>query len=195
MTSLQLKRMTVSEFLSWEVAQPEKWELVDGRPVLRRTRLMAGGTVHHAVLAANIIAALKPRLRGGPCAPIGSDVRVENPRGVVRYPDVTVDCGRRGPGELLLHDPRVIFEVLSPSNTFSQQLRLLEDYQAIESVAQIVFVSQTEALAHVWTRAGAGWSRSDQEGLGAVILLESIGCELPLAEVYEGVAFTASANG
>lgn len=186
--------MTVSEFLSWEVSQPEKWELVDGHPVLRRTRLMAGGTVHHAVLAANIIAALKPRLRGGPCAPIGSDVRVENPRGVVRYPDVTVDCGRRGPGELLLHSPRVIFEVLSPSNTFSQQLRLLEDYQAIESVMHIVFVSQTEALAHAWTRAGAGWARSDHEGLEAIIRLENIGCELPLAEVYEGVAFTAGAT-
>ena len=192
MTSLKPKPMTVSEFLAWEVAQPEKWELVDGRPVLRAVRKwgrldvaqgMAGGTVQHGVIAANIIAALKPRLRGGPCLPIGSDVRVATAEGAARYPDVTVDCGERAPGELLLKAPRLLFEMLSPANSFSQQLLLLEEYQAIASVAQIVFVAQTEPLAHVWTREGQSWRRSDHAGQDAVLALDSIGCELPLAEV------------
>jgi Uma2 family endonuclease len=187
----KLKPMTVAEFLSWEPAQEEKWELVDGAPRLRRLRLMAGGTYNHGYVCANIIAALKPRLRGGPCAPLTSDVRVVSPRGNTRYPDITVDCGPRG-SQLTADAPRAIFEVTSPSNSFRDQIRLLEDYQAIETVQHIAFISQTDMSASVWTREGAGWRRDEVDGLDGVIALPALETALPMAEIYDGVTFDAA---
>ena len=68
MQAARHERMSLEAFLVWEEAQDEKHELVDGAPSLRSTRLMAGGTRQHALIAANVIAALRPRMRGGPCA-------------------------------------------------------------------------------------------------------------------------------
>ncbi len=80
---------SLAEFLTWEADQPERWELVAGEP-----RLMAGGTQVHALIASNLIAFLRPKLRGGPCRPSGSDLRIPIPKtGNLRYPDVTIDCG------------------------------------------------------------------------------------------------------
>lgn len=188
------QNMTLAEFLVWEASQPEKWEFVDGAPLRRRSRMMAGGTVNHGLVAMNIMAGLKPRLRGGPCAPLTSDVRVESPRGTTRYPDVTVDCGPRAPGQMAALEPRAIFEVTSPSNSFRQQLHLLEDYQAIPAVQHIAFVSQTEAAVLVWTRDGTGWRRDEFEGLDGTLALAAIAAELPMAEIYEGVVFEAAAT-
>ena len=39
--------------------------------------MMAGGGMEHAGIAANIIAALMPRLRGSGCRPFGSDLAVK----------------------------------------------------------------------------------------------------------------------
>jgi Uma2 family endonuclease len=191
MAEAQWKSMTVAEFLAWEPRQEEKWELVDGAPRLRRLRLMAGGTYNHGFISMNIGAALKPRLRGGPCAPLTSDVRVVSPTGNTRYPDITVDCGPRG-FQLTADAPRAIFEVTSPSNNFRDQIRLLEDYQAIEAVQHIVFVAQTELSALVWTREGAGWRRDEVEGGDGVIALPALELTLPMAEIYDGVTFEAA---
>ena len=179
--------MTVDEFLAWEETQEEKWELVSGAPVLRETRLMAGGTPGHARIAANVIAALHPRLRGGPCAVYTSDFKV---RAVdaVRYPDVTVDCGTDRKAKTA-GDPRVVFEVLSPSNNAFVQTRLLTDYQSIETVEQIVFLNQDAPEAQVWRRAANGWTFEAVTSLDATMALPSIGADLPLAEDYEGVTF------
>ncbi len=190
MGEAKLEPMTVAEFLTWEPAQEEKWELVDGAPRLRRLRLMAGGTYTHGFISMNIGAALKTRLRGGPCAPLTSDVRVVSPTGNTRYPDITVDCGPRG-SQLTADAPRAIFEVTSPSNTFRDQIRLLEDYQAIETVQHIVFVAQTEMSALMWTRAAGGWRRDEVEGGDNVIDLPALEITLPMVEIYDGVTFDA----
>jgi Uma2 family endonuclease len=176
--------VSVADFLAWEAEQPEKWELVDGAPMLRETRLMAGGTPRHARLAANIIAALHPQLRGGPCAAYTSDLKVRSEH-AVRYPDVTIDCGTRADAKTA-ETPRVLIEVLSPSNNTFQQLRLLSDYQSIETVEEIVFVSQDAAEAQSWRRVANGWTLAEHAGLEAIIVLESVPATLPMRAIYEG---------
>jgi len=55
---------------------------------------MAGGSPEHAELAANVITALRTRLRGGGCHVYSSDLRVRVlATGLATYPDVTVVCG------------------------------------------------------------------------------------------------------
>jgi len=187
---------TFEEYLEWEAAQEEKWELVDGYAVRRSDRWhydpatgMAGATRAHNVVVGNLLAGLIPRLRGGPCRALPSDLKTRSRKGVTRYPDVTVECGS-GPSEgLVSSEPRVLLEVLSPSNSMPDQLRLLDDYQAIETMQQVVFLEQSRPRLLSWTRDTPLWPRQTVEGLDALLEFPSLGLSLPLSEIYEGLDF------
>lgn len=187
---------TWDEYMAWEAEQEEKWELVDGYAVRRSDRWhydaatgMADATYAHNLIQANVIVALGNRLRGGPCRALPSELKTLSPSGAGRYPDITVQCGQSRPGDLLSSEPRILFEVLSASNTLQQRLRLLDDYQAIATVEQIVFLEQDQPFALVWTRDGEIWRRTEVDGLKADLLLPTIEQTLPLAEVYDGLTF------
>jgi Uma2 family endonuclease len=91
---------TFEEFLDWERHQETKHELVDGEPVA-----MAGGTEGHNIIQGNLFAAALARLRGSPCRPFPSDMAVKTGFQKGRYPDVTIDCGPRNPGNQAAPDP------------------------------------------------------------------------------------------
>ena len=187
---------TFEEYLKWEAAQDEKWELVDGYAVRRSDRWwfdpvtgMAGATRDHNRVVGNLIAGLHGRLRGGPCWAVPSDLKTRSPRGSARYSDVTVECGRAAGNSLLSAEPRVVLEVLSPSNSFPDQLRLLDDYQAIQTVQQVVFLEQSRPRLLSWTRDVPFWPRDTVAGLEASLQLPSMGLSVPLSEIYEGLNF------
>lgn len=184
--------MDLESFLAWEDAQEEKHELIDGAPVPRRLRLMVGGTPEHALIAMNIGAALHPRLRNGPCRPFSSDLRVLMANGDLRYPDVTVLCRPLRRGEKAVSDPKVLFEVLSPSNNPLQMTGLLHAYQNVASVEHIALVNQEAPFVQLWSRAANGWMFTEIEGAEAILPLPAIDAELAFAEIYDGVALAAS---
>lgn len=191
--------MTFEEYLEWEALQDEKWELVDGYPVRRSDRWsydpatgMAGATRAHNRIVANLIRHLGNRLAGGPCTPLPSDIKLRSGKGNARYPDVTADCGSARNDSLLVAEPRVLFEVLSASNTFLQQVQLLDDYQSTDAVKQIAWIEQDQMAVILWSREGNGWRRDTAEAAEGVLDLISIGVSLPLNEVYEGLEFGAA---
>lgn len=193
----QPQRMSFEEYLEWEADQEEMWELVDGYPVRWSDRKdfdpatgMAGTTRAHGKIVANLIRHLGNRLAGGPCIVLPSQIKLEASRSNVRYPDVSVDCGSAPNAALMIAEPRVLFEVLSRSNTFGQQVELLDDYQATAAVQQIVWLEQRWCSAILWSRERDGWTRGAViEGRDAVLELSSIGVSLPLLEAYESLDF------
>lgn len=189
------ERMTMDEFLRWEQRQEQKHELIDGVPVLRAIRkgwvgpkAMTGGARRHTHIATRISHALMLRLVDGPCQPATADLQVRVTQDRSRYPDVVIDCG---PIDARLHaeDPRVVFEVLSPSNDLAEQLDLIDDYKQVTSIEQIVFVEQRSPVVLWWVRAGELWPRREVKGLEQVLPIPAFGLELPLAEFYKGVTF------
>lgn len=187
---------TLEEYLEWEAGQDEKWELVDGYAERRSDRWwfdpvtgMAGATFAHNRVVGNVIRHLGNRLAGGPCLALPSDLKTRSRRGNARYPDITVECGRPAAGSLLSQEPRVLIEVLSPSNTLRKQLELLDDYRSVAAVRQVVYIEQLEPSVLSWSRAGAEWPRSELNGLDAVLPMPALGVDLPLAEIYEGLEF------
>ncbi len=188
-----LKRMDADEFLLWRLDRPGTWELVDGMPLLKFDNgptLMAGGRRSHARVASNVIAALAPRLRGGPRYPLGSDFAVRTRAEGVRQPDVIVECGRGRGDDLEATEARVIFEVLWPSTRGTDLVRKAEEYRRLETTAQLVLMEPDRAKALVWSRDGSDWRLETHEGLDALLPLASIGVDLPLSEAYEGVSLT-----
>ena len=174
--------MTADEFLAWEAKQELKWEFDGFQPVA-----MTGGTGAHALIQINLTTALRSRLRGKPCLPYGSDLKVRTERGY-RYPDAFVTCTPITSDATVATEPVVIFEVLNRSTQQIDRTIKLAEYQAIPSLRRYVMLEQHEALATVIERKGEDWTlrllRPD-----AVLAMPEIGIEVPLAELYADVAF------
>lgn len=195
-----MPEMTFEEYLEWEAKQDEKWELVRGRPVRRSDRWhydpvtgMAGATRAHNRIISNLLRHLGNKLAGGPCWASPSDLRTQTEKGA-RYPDVVVECGSGVNSGLLSVEARIVFEVLSPSNTFPNLLELLDEYQRTPAIQQVVYVSQDRPNVLSWTRQDPFWPRTNHEELDSILLLPSLGLELPLSEIYEGLDFEAAAS-
>lgn len=182
--------MTAEEFLAWRLDRQGTWELVDGQPRLKfdnGPRLMAGGTWAHALVASNIVSALRPRLRGSRCRAVGSDYAVQNGKGGVRQPDVTVECGRPKSDDLRAAEPAAVFEVLSPSTRGTDLIKKTDEYKRLPTLRHIVLLEADQAKALVWTREGDDWRIDEVAGLDGELSLTGVDVSLPMAELYEEV--------
>ena len=186
MSQVQHLPMTSEEYLAWEERQEFKWEFDGLQPVA-----MNGSTWAHTRIQGNIITALNARLRGKPCQPCGSDMRVPTIQGRYRYPDALVTCTPQPLDGRDVTDPVVLFEVLSPSTAEADRTVKLNEYQSIPSLHRYLMLEQTRVFATVITRMAAGWSIA-LAGLEDVIAMPEIGVDLPVSEIYDGLTFPAS---
>lgn len=150
--------------------------------------MMTDGTLRHARLADNIVAALNAKLAGGPCRAYGHNARVaawESDAGY--YPDVVVDCGPYDAKALAVTAPTVVFEVLSPSTRNSDFAEKVPDYRDTATITQIVLMEPDEPLLYVWTRTNAAWRERHIRGIDALLDLPDLQLSLPLAEIYADV--------
>lgn len=181
---------SLTEFLAWENRQERRYEFVNGQAVM-----MAGGTRAHALIATNLLALLRPMLRGSSCLPSGSDLRVPIPAtGNSCYPDVTIDCGPFDPDAHDAAEPTVIFEVLSKSTGWYDQTQKVRDYASIPTVRQYICVSQSESRVSIWLRDGEGRLVQQDDVLDGEFLLAIDGDRrsLRVTEIYEGTGLIAA---
>ncbi len=75
-----MPRMTREEFLDWAEAQDQRYEFDGFEPVA-----MTGGTRNRSRIAQSIAFALRLRLRGTACEPLGPDAGVATVGNAVRY--------------------------------------------------------------------------------------------------------------
>ena len=115
-------------------------------------------------------------------------------QGLFAYPDLVVVCGA-----LQFHDqvqdvlvnPRVIIEVLSPSTEAFDRGEKFHRYRRwLPTLTDYVLVAQDRPVIDHYHRTETGqWVVDILEGLSAQLHLPSIGCTVPLAEVYERLVF------
>ena len=172
---------TVDEFLRWVEAQPARYEFVGGRVVL-----MAGGSAAHNDIQVNLLAALRNRLRDGPCRPNGPDLMLRIDDRTGRFPDASVTCGERSRN--FLTEPTVLFEILSPATEARDRGEKRREYQRLPSLAHYVLIDQETPRVEIYTRGDGRWLFQELEGLEATVQLEAIAIELPLAELYDRVS-------
>lgn len=174
----------LAEFLEWESSQSERYELVAGQPIM-----MAGGSQAHSLIAVNIIALLRPLLRGSPCRLAGSDLRTPIEKtGNSRYGDVVIDCGNFEPKSNEASEPTVIFQILSRSTGWYDQSQKLADYEALETVRHYICLSQDEPRVSIWMRSGMRFEKQpDIVGLGNSFPVFGIDGFLKVSDVYEPV--------
>lgn len=177
-------RMAPAEYLAFEREARDKHELWDGE-----VYAMGGASLAHNWIVANLVRRLDERLDDTPCKALPSDMRVHIPtREAYVYPDVTIVCG---PPELedsdVLLNPRTIIEVLSPSTMAFDRSDKFAGYRSIQTVREILFVSQAMAQVECYVRqASNSWLMSDH-GADDTLTLEMLTSPLPVAQIYAGV--------
>ena len=180
--------MSLDAFLDWERRQDTKHEFDGTRPVA-----MAGGSVEHAAIQANLMFAIGARLLGGPCRMYGSDLKI-SAAGSIRYPDAFVVCSPVPRGASVVDDPVVVFEVLSRSTSFTDRIEKNLEYRRTPSIRRYVILEQTSQAATVYARDGADWKAETPMG-EADLALPEIGLTVPLSELYRDVAFPTGHDG
>jgi Uma2 family endonuclease len=180
------KLLTVDEFLAiqWD-SSDTKAELDNG--VIRIIRMMAGGTADHSRVQGNIFASLFGKLRGTDCRPHGPDMAVLVDEYSVRYPDVSVFCGRNRPDDgkrKAFDDPKLVVEVLSPGTRDHDVSIKLEEYRAIPSLDAILYIDPDAETVQLSARtAGGGWLDVELEADHDVVLV-ALGVSLTRAEIF-----------
>ena len=189
MGELNLRCLSADEFFEWQAKQDRLYELVDGVPVLP-LKMMTGASQAHDRVVVNIIASLHRQLRGTGCRPTTDDLAVRIPSGNIRRPDVTVEYGESGPREMVVREPRVVVEVLSPSTMSFDRFRKVEEYKLVHTLVHIPLVDTEQPRITVLGRSeGGNWNVSESAGLDATIDLSEISASLSLTDIYEGVVF------
>ena len=187
MSAIPVKDVLLSEedYLEGEAISLEKHEFVAGV-----AHAMAGAGFEHNTIAMGILLALGSRLRGKPCQPFGSDlkIRVQSDDHVhFYYPDAMVVCDRSGlaPGRHWTDKPAVIFEVLSESTRRVDEVEKALLYWKIPTLASYVLVEQGRVQVTARRRDGGGEVLSGHDTL---LRLPELGLEIPLGEFYERLA-------
>lgn len=190
MTALTKRHFTQEEYLALEAKAQYKSQYVSGEIFA-----MAGAQPWHVKITGNLVAGLHARFRGRPCDVFFADMRLRvKSSDLVTYPDVMALCGEpvydtdASPQSLL--NPQVIFEVLSPSTEAFDRGEKFARYRSIETLADYVLVSSDQMLVEHYARQPDGrWLLSEYQLPEQAVPLACVGCELPLAEIYERVKF------
>lgn len=175
---------TLAEYLAIEPEGNVRHEFIDGELVA-----MTGTSRAHNTITGNLVAAIRPHLRGTPCRVASADMKVvsaETARGY--YPDVVVSCGDpvEEPDDYTETRPTLVVEVLSPSTEAFDRGDKCVNYRRIDSLEEYVLVEQSTRAIEVHRRQGGTWTVTSH-GPGDVVALASIGLELPMDIVYEDV--------
>jgi len=179
--------MTVEEFYAFTDNRPdeEKWELIDGEPVLN-----ASPSPVHQWLVGNLVIALGNRAREGRVSwgvlP-GLGVRVSD---VNRpEPDVLIiprsgsslDSLGRDRGDVI-----AAFEIFSPSTEHRDLRWKRTAYTSLPSLTHYVVIAQDAIDVVVFAR-DAGFAERRIRSLGDSIDLPSLEISLPLSEIYHNM--------
>ena len=169
--------MTLDQFLGWEQGQALRYEFDGWQPVA-----MTGGTDLHEAIGGTLRSLLQQRLRGKPCRVRGPTLKIEV-MGRMRYPDAFVYCNPVPPGETVIKEPVVVFEVLSSGTSRTDRIEKLREYQATPSIQRYVILEQDSIAATVFARLDVGWDARPVTA-GETLAMPEIGIELPLADIY-----------
>ena len=188
MTAIPKVRLTAAEYLAIERKAETRSEFFAGEMFA-----MSGASREHNLISLNLGGELRQQLKDRPCEVYTTDMRVQVPTGLYTYPDVVVTCGNpkfEDDHVDILLNPILLIEVLSDSTADYDRGTKFKHYRQIPSLREYVLVDQSAAQIEQFALGGDGaWRLTETKGLNATLSLDSIGCRVPLSEIYRKVAF------
>jgi len=195
------QKYTIEEYLEMEEAATEKHEYYQGEIFA-----MSGPEYQHVVVARNLYGNLINKLKGKPCQPLGSDMRVHIQKNTLfTYPDISIVCGDPlflNNDEWNLLNPSVIIEVLSPSTKTYDRGDKFKLYRDIPTLKEYILVEpETIGIEAFYINADGQWELKEYKNIDESLLnidesllINTVSVILPLALIYEGTK-VAAGNG
>lgn len=178
-------KISVDDYLQGELVSDIKYEYINGE-----VYAMSGAKRSHNIISMNLSGLLFTHLRNKPCRVFNSDmkVRVQTIRDdCFFYPDLHVTCSASDTAEQFNSQPKLIIEVLSESTERYDRAEKFHHYRKLVSLEEYVLIAQDTQRVECYRRADTWDLHLYQQDQPACF--ESIGLELPLADIYEGVVF------
>ena len=178
--------MTVEEYFAFADEQDVKYEYVGGY-----VYAMAGGTVRHGTITANMIRQLGNKLDDKDCTVTSPDVRVQVNADRYRYPDVTVFCGdpayHEGRTDTITN-PALLVEVSSPDSGLLDHGEKLDEYLKLDSLQAYIIVAQDTVRVERYVRRDDGqWLYTSVSDMDGTVEVPSLGLMLSVADIYRKV--------
>lgn len=198
MTVARPLALSEDEYLRRERVAMTRSEYLDGEIFA-----MAGASLRHNRIVGNCFAALRSTVddSSGDYEVFASDLKLRvEASGLFTYPDLMVIRGAPTlyvttdgfESDDTVTNPTLLVEVLSPSTEAYDRGEKFAHYRRIDSLQQVLLVSQQRPMAELFSRRGDLWTLETAEGIHAAVVLESIGARLELSSVYQRVSFNAT---
>ena len=184
----KISLISIEDYLSGELISPAKHEYVGGT-----VYAIVGARVVHNQIATAFVSLIHARLRGKPCQPFNSDMKVRvrmSTHTRFYYPDAMVVCDSN-PADATFQDrPVVIAEVLSDATRRTDEGEKRDAYLTISTLSAYVLIDSDRPRVVAYLRSNAGdFIAHEYEGLDAIVPLDDPIGSLRLAELYERVTF------
>jgi Uma2 family endonuclease len=185
------RHYTLDDYFAVEETSLVKHEFLDGEIFA-----MAGASLPHNDIAANLLTLLRSMLRETGCRAFGSDLRVATYGGLYTYPDVSVICGKpmlvTGRPDTATN-PVLLVEVLSDATRDYDRGDKLAAYRLIPALREVLLVDQATVMIESWQRQDdASWTSTSTSDLAATIALAAVPITLPVREIYREVFDTSA---
>ncbi|MEW6212525.1 MAG: Uma2 family endonuclease [Acidobacteriota bacterium] len=186
MTRRPQRHYSLDEYFAVEASSSIKHEYYDGEIFA-----VAGASVAHNHISANVLAALRVGLRGSDCSAFGGDLRVKTRSGLYTYPDVMVICGKieltRDQPDTATN-PCAIIEVLSDATQNYDRGDKFTLYKTIPALRDYLLIDQKKIFVeHFRLNKRGVWKAASFPKLSEEVSLSAIDVALPLSEIYERV--------
>lgn len=184
MSTAPTLKLSAAHYLAMDRASEVRHEYLNGEIFA-----MGGATFRHNQVVTRLLVALDRRIRGQGCQTTANDLRVQiTPTGLYAYPDLVVVCGEPqfADSELdTLLNPRVLVEVLSDSTEAYDRGLKFAHYRTLATLQDYVLVAQDRPSIERYSRIEHHrWEYWASTGVGDNLQLPSLGCEIPLGEIY-----------
>lgn len=178
-------KISVEDYLKGELVSDIRHEYVNGE-----VYAMVGVKRTHDTIATNLIAYLHTHLRGTPCRVHSGEmkVRVQTAKeDHFFYPDVHVTCEANDKHEYFSCQPKLIVEILSETTERYDRAEKFHHYRKLASLEEYVLIVQDTQRVECY-RCSDQWDLSLFTE-GDKVVFTSVDFTVPIAEIYEGVAF------
>jgi Uma2 family endonuclease len=181
--------ITADDYLTQEITSETRNEYRNGVVVP-----MTGGTPEHNEIASVLNALFRLALKGQGYSIFVADQRLWIPEAnVYTYPDVMVarrPIERKPDRNDTVMNPILIAEVLSKSTEAYDRTEKFAAYQTIPTLQNYLLIDQYQPQVELYSRTGdQQWLLSQYNQLSDQVMIEQIGVEISLSDLYEALEF------
>jgi Uma2 family endonuclease len=178
--------LTADEYLQFEKEAKEKHEFFRGEIFA-----MAGAGLRHNQIFKNLYVELGSVLKGKPCQPYGSDLRIHIPQNTLyTYPDISIICkdivSSSDETESVI-EPVIIIEILSESTQNYDRGAKFKLYRDIPTLKEYIMVDSESITVECFRlNHNNHWELEEYKSPDQTLAIPTLAINISLSQIYEG---------